>query len=131
MAQASFFTKLFVAAALWNLLGALFGFFNTAFTFELMFNRAIPDPLMFAIYKGAWGTTLIYFIGYLLVARNPQRHYGVVVTGGIGKLGYIMTLMQLYIAGIASPLVFVIVTGDALFFGLFCYYFYQLIKSAR
>jgi len=86
---------------------------------------------MFSVYKGAWGTTLVYFIGYLIVSRNPERHYGVVVTGGIGKLGYILTLMQLYSAGIASPIVFIIVIGDAVFVLLFCFYFYRLVMSAR
>ncbi|WP_404366797.1 hypothetical protein [Marinobacter sp.] len=130
MAHLSFFTKLFLVAALWNLTGAIFGFFNTAFTFEVIFNRMIEDPLMLAVYKGAWGTTLIYFIGYLIVARNPEKHYGIVITGGIGKLGYIITLLQLYVAGIASPIIFIIVIGDSIFLILFSYYFFHLLKSA-
>ena len=48
---------LFVAAALWNLLGAAFGYVNTEFTFQLFFGRAWTDPLMQPIYQGAWGTT--------------------------------------------------------------------------
>ncbi len=124
------FTRLFLLAAFWNLAGAGLGFFNTAFTFELIFNQALTDPLLFAVYQGAWGTTLTYFVGYLIVARNPPRHYGVVVTGGFGKLGFIVTLTELYIAGIASPIVFVIVIGDSLFLALFAYYFYAIYKSS-
>ncbi|MGI9571124.1 MAG: hypothetical protein ACR2PH_15630 [Desulfobulbia bacterium] len=125
------FSKLFVAASLWNLAGAIFGFFNTAFTFELIFNRELTDPLMFAIYQGAWGTTLTYFIGYLIVSRNPGRHFGVVVTGGIGKLGFIVTLLKLYSAGIAGPEILAIVIGDSAFLGLFAYYFYRLYQSTE
>ena len=44
------FTHLFLFASLWNLIGAIFGFFNTAFTFELTFNQALTDPLLFAVY---------------------------------------------------------------------------------
>ena len=116
------FSKLFIVASLWNLAGALFGFFNTAFTFELIFNKPLTDPLLFAVYKGAWGTTLTYFIGYLVVAHNPMKHFGVVITGGIGKLGFIVTMLQLYTAGIANAVVFVIVIGDALFLALFMAY---------
>lgn len=123
------FTRLFLLASAWNLAGALFGYFNTAFTFELIFGLELTDPLMFAIYKGAWGTTLTYFIGYLLVACNPPKHFGIVVTGGIGKLGFIITLLQLYFAGIASPIIFVIVIGDGVFLGLFIHYFMQIYKS--
>lgn len=125
----SSFRNLFLFASLWNLTGAVFGFFNTSFTFEIFFNRELTDPLLFAVYKGAWGTTLIYFIGYLLVSYNPAKHYGIVVTGGIGKLGFIISLLQLYFAGIAGPIIFVIVIGDGIFLILFAYYLFQLYKA--
>ncbi len=123
------FTKLFLFASAWNLAGALFGFFNTSFTFELIFNKQLTDPLMFAVYQGAWGTTLTYLIGYLLVAHNPVKHFGIVITGGMGKLGFIITLLKLYSAGIASPVIFVIVIGDAIFLALFAHYFFHIYKS--
>ena len=129
--SSSFYTKLFICAALWNLAGAILGFFNTAFTYELIFNQELNDPLMFAVYQGAWGTTLTYFIGYLIVARNPLRHFGVVVTGGIGKLGFIVTLLKLYSAGIAGPEIFVIVIGDGMFLGLFAVYFWWVWRLER
>lgn len=125
------FSKLFLFASIWNLIGALFGFFNTAFTFELIFAQTLSDPLLFAIYKGAWGTTLTYFVGYLLVAHNPAKHYGIVITGGIGKLGFIVTLLQLYSAGIAGPVIFLIVVGDAVFLALFVYYLIDVYKQPR
>jgi len=127
----SSFTRLFLFASLWNLTGAVFGFFNTAFTFEFIFNRELSDPLLFAVYKGAWGTTLTYFVGYLLVSYNPKKHYGIVITGGIGKLGFIVTLLQLYAAGIAGPTIFVVVIGDGIFLALFAYYFLQLYKETK
>ncbi|MFK7732535.1 MAG: hypothetical protein AB8B48_13030 [Pseudomonadales bacterium] len=129
MEHTSFFSRLFLAAALWNFSGAVLGYFNTAFAFEMFFNRELTDPLMFSIYKGAWGTTLTYFIGYLLVSRNPAKHYGIAITGGIGKLGFIISLLQLYTDGIASPIVFIVIIGDAIFLLLFAYYFYQLYSS--
>ncbi|MCL6416596.1 hypothetical protein MIB92_13130 [Aestuariirhabdus sp. Z084] len=128
--ERSAFTTLFLVAALWNLTGAIFGFFNTAFTFELFFDRGLSDPLMFAVYKGAWGTTLTYFVGYLMVSTNPVKHYGIVVIGSIGKLGFIITLLNLYVAGIAGPVIFVVVMGDGLFLILFAYYFAQLYKRS-
>lgn len=131
MEHTSFYSRLFLAAALWNLSGAILGYFNTAYAFEMFFNRELTDPLVFAIYKGAWGTTLTYFIGYLLVSRNPAKHYGIAIIGGIGKLGFIVSLLQLYTAGIASSIVFVVIIGDGIFLLLFVWYFFQLYSARQ
>jgi len=40
---------------------------------------------MMAIYRGAWCTALLYGFGFLLTARDPIRHVGVVWIGGSGK----------------------------------------------
>ncbi|MDH4122332.1 MAG: hypothetical protein OEV94_11580 [Deltaproteobacteria bacterium] len=122
------FRVLFIAAALWNLTGAVFGYFNTSHTFSVIFGRELTDPLYFAIYQGAWGTTLMYFLGYLIVAYNPVRHSGIVLIGGIGKVGYAVKLLQLYMAGIASSAALIVIIGDFTFAFLFCWYFYRLIK---
>lgn len=127
--EISFFRVLFLLASVWNLAGAAFGFFNTAFTYELIFSGELTDPLLFVVYKGAWGTTLTYVIGYFIVACNPAKHYGVVVTGSIGKLGFIASLLQLYSMGLAGSIIFVIVVGDAVFIGLFMYYLVRVYKS--
>lgn len=123
------FRAFFIVAALWNLLGAIFGYFNTAFTFQHFFGRELNDPLLYAIYKGAWGTTLVYFIGYLIVAFNPVRHPGIVIVGGIGKVGYAIKLLELYSTGIASPVVLIVVIGDFLFSLFFVYYFIRMYQA--
>lgn len=124
-----FFKYMFLLAALWNLIGAAFGFFNTAYTFQHLFDRELSDPLHHAIYQGSWGTTLVYFFGYLIVAYNPVKHPGIVIVGGIGKLGFAIKLMQLYLSGIANSLIFIVVVGDFIFLLLFVYYFMCLFKA--
>ena len=99
-----FFTGLFVLAAVWNLVGAGFGYFNTEYTFQGLFERELNDPLFYEIYKGAWGTTLMFFIGYLLVAYNPVKHSGVALIGGIGKLAFAIAELQLYLDGICKSI---------------------------
>ena len=127
--EITFFRVFFVLAALWNLTGSIFGYFNTAFTFSGFFNRELTDPLFFAIYQGAWGTTLVYFVGYSIVAYKPDRHAGIVIVGGIGKVGFAIKLLQLYLAGIASSVVFIVIIGDFVFSLLFLYYFYRLYRA--
>lgn len=124
-----FFKYMFLLAALWNLIGAAFGFFNTAYTFQHFFDRELSDPLYHAIYQGSWGTTFVYFFGYLIVAYNPVKHPGIVIVGGIGKLGFAIKLLQLYMSGISNSLIFIVVVGDFIFLLLFVYYFIFLFKA--
>lgn len=126
--ELKFFRAFFIVAALWNLTGAIFGYFNTAYTFQGLFDRELSDSLFYAVYKGAWGTTLVYFIGYLIVARDPIKHTGIVIVGGIGKVAYAMKLLEFYLTDVANSKVLIIVIGDFLFTVLFIYYFYRLIK---
>ncbi|CAD5249555.1 MULTISPECIES: hypothetical protein [unclassified Imperialibacter] len=127
--ELSFFKGLFVVSALWNLIGAIFGYFNTAFTFNGFFNRELADPLYYAIYQGAWGTTLVYFIGYSIVAYNPLKHTGIVIVGGIGKVGFAISLFKFYLSGLAGPVVFIVIVGDFIFSILFMYYFFRLYQT--
>ncbi len=127
--EITLFRVVFVLAALWNLAGGIIGYFNPAYGFELLFDRELADPLFAAIYKGACGTTLIYFIGYSVVALNPVRHTGIVLVGGIGKVGFAIQLMKFYSAGIANSNALVVIVGDFVFFLLFVYYFYRLVKT--
>lgn len=127
--EITFFRGLFIVSAIWNLIGAIFGYFNTAYTFNGFFNRELTDPLFYAIYQGAWGTTLVYFIGYLIVAYNPLKHTGIVIVGGIGKIGFAISLLKFYLAGLAGPVVFVVIAGDFIFALLFLFYFFRLYKA--
>jgi len=107
--ELTFFKVFFITASLWNLIGAFFGYFNTAYTF-----------------KGTWGTTLVYFIGYAIVAYNPLKHYGIVIVGGIGKVGFSISLFKLYLSGLANSVVFIVIIGDLIFSLFFVYYFFRL-----
>jgi uncharacterized membrane protein YhdT len=123
------FRVIFITAALWNLIGAIFGYFNTGYTFYNFFGKEVTDPLVYAIYQGSWGTTLVYFFGYLIVAYNPVKHTGIVIVGGIGKVGFAVKLLQLYSQGIANPIVFVVIVGDFIYLAFFVYYFYRMWRG--
>ena len=126
-----FFTGLFILAALWNLIGAGFGYFNTEYTFQGLFERELNDPLFYEIYKGAWGTTLMFFVGYLLVAYNPIKHSGVALIGGVGKLSFALAELQLYLSGLANAKILIIIAGDFIFCAFFVYYFTKLFALKK
>jgi hypothetical protein len=129
--EITFFRIFFIVSALWNLIGAIFGYFNTEYTFQGLFSKELTDPLYYAIYQGAWGTTLVYFIGYSIVAYNPLKHTGIVIVGGIGKIGFVISLLKFYLSGLAGSIVFVIIIGDFVFGLLFLYYFLRLFKTKK
>jgi hypothetical protein len=123
------FRTIFIAAAIWNLAGAILGYFNTAYAFQLFFDRELLDPLVYTIYKGAWGTTFVYFFGYLIVSYNPVKHSGIVIIGGIGKIGYVANMLQLYADDVATRESLIVIVGDSFFIALFIYYFLWLYKE--
>ena len=123
-----FFRIVFVVAALWNLAGGVPGYFDSANMFHRLFSRELTDPLMTAIYKGSWGTTFLYFFGYLLVAYNPVRHTGIVILGTIGKVFFAAGLLSAYLSGTATSFTLVVIAGDFIFTILFIAYLVRMTR---
>ena len=71
------------------------------------------------------------YIGYLIVALNPLRHTGIVIVGGIGKVGFAIMMLKFYAAGLANANALIVVVGDLIFCALFLYYFYRLVKTGN
>lgn len=117
---------LFVIAAIWNFAGALPGFFDTAHMFAREFGRPLVDPVMLVVYRGAWGTALLYGFGFLMAARNPLRHTGVVLMGGLGKAFFALHLLYMYWQGWTSAFAVVVIGGDVLFVAAFVAYFMRV-----
>lgn len=122
---------LFLIVALWNLTGAIPGYFLTEMTYHVFFGRELIDPLYLSIYRGAWGSTLLYFIGYLFVARRPEKHTGIVILGMIGKIFFAKTLLAHYLTGVAGPVVLIVISGDMLFSLLFIVYLYSMYRNGE
>ena len=123
------FRCIFVVAALWNLAGGIPGYFDSTRVFSELFGRELSDPLLISIYRGAWGTTFLYFVGYLIVARNPERHTGIVLLGTIGKLFFAANLLNLYTQDLATSSVLVVVVGDSVLSALFVLYLLRMHSS--
>src|SRR5687767_14269706 len=125
------FRAVFIAAAIWNLCGGVLGYFNPGHAFVLLFDRSADDPILLSVFQGASGTTFTYFFGYLIVAVNPLRHTGIVIVGGIGKVGFAIQMLKFYTAGLANANALIVVVGDLAFCALFLYYFYRVVKTGN
>lgn len=125
------FRILFLVSALWNFAGALPGLFDSAGMFAQEFGRPLTDPVLIAVYRGAWGTALLYGFGFLAVARDPVRHTGIVAMGGAGKALFALNLLHMYLQGWTSDFAVVVIAGDAVFVALFLVYFLRLAKAGH
>ena len=121
--ERKWYGRLFVIAAVWNLAGALPGFFDSAGMFAREFGRPLEDPVLEVVYRGTWGTALLYGFGFLVVAHDPLRHTGVALMGGVGKAFFALHLLYLYLQGWTSQFALVVIAGDAIFVALFVTYF--------
>ncbi|MEM8636376.1 MAG: hypothetical protein AAGF33_15525 [Pseudomonadota bacterium] len=124
-----FFRILFIVSAVWNFAGAIPGLMDTSGMFEREFGRALTDPVMVAVYRGAWGTAFLYGFGFLMAAANPVKHTGIVLMGGTGKALFALNLLFMYLNGWTSPFAMVVIAGDVAFIVLFALYFLQLKRS--
>ena len=129
--ERTLFTRLFVIAALWNFIGALPGFMDTEGMFAREFGRELSDPVLVIVYRGAWGTALLYGFGFLMVARSPERHTGVVLMGGLGKAIFALHLLSMYLKGWTSDFALVVIGGDAVFVAMFVAYFISLRRHGN
>jgi hypothetical protein len=120
---------LFVIAALWNFAGAVPGLADPGEMFAREFQRELSDPVMIAVYRGAWGTALLYGFGFLLAARDPARHVGIVLMGGLGKALFALNLASMYANGWTSEFALVVIIGDAVFVVLFGVYVARLLRA--
>lgn len=106
----------FLSAAVWTMLGALPGLLDAAGTFERFYGVAAESERLLDIYRGAWGQSLLFAIGYLLAAIDPYRHAAILVLGVIGKAVYAFGLAQAIVAGeVTSPVATAAVVGDTIF----------------
>lgn len=126
-----FFRALFLISALWNFAGAFPGLFDSAGMFEREFGHALVDPVMLAVYRGAWGTAFLYGLGFLVVAYNPVRHTGVVMMGGLGKALFAINLLAMYLNGWTSDFAIVVIAGDVVFVLLFVVFFRRLRRHGQ
>ncbi|MEM7006005.1 MAG: hypothetical protein AAF498_08985 [Pseudomonadota bacterium] len=126
-----FFRILFIVSAVWNFAGAIPGLMDTSGMFEREFGRALTDPVMVAVYRGAWGTAFLYGFGFLMAAANPVKHTGIVLMGGTGKALFALNLLFMYLNGWTSPFAMVVIAGDVAFIALFALYFLQLRRSGH
>jgi hypothetical protein len=102
----------FAATAVWTLLGAVPGFVDPLGSFVRFQGGPPASDLELQLYRGAWGQTLLFAVGYVFAAFDPRRHVLLLVLGGVGKLLYAARIL---VGGDAAPLALFAAVGDLVF----------------
>jgi len=101
--------------ALWTLSGAVPGFLFPEWTYESFYGHPAESQLIIDLFKGAWGQTLLFGLGYAFVALDPARHGLISLLGGIGKIMFAARLLITTKLEDFSGLSLLALGGDLLF----------------
>ncbi len=116
------FKLAFALVATWTALGAVPGFVDPQGSY-LRFHGHLPSsPEVLELYRGAWGQTLLFAVGYAFAAYDPRRHALLLLLGAIGKTLYTLRLLVPIAAGHAAPLTIFAAVGDALCVAVIAYW---------
>jgi hypothetical protein len=116
------FKLVFALVASWTALGAVPGFVDPRGSF-IRFHGHLPEsPQVLELYRGAWGQTLLFAVGYAFAARDPHRHALLLLLGAVGKTIYALRLLGPIVTGHAAPLTIVAALGDVLCVTLVTYW---------
>jgi hypothetical protein len=112
----------FGATALWTFLGAIPGTLDPVTSFT-RFHGGLPEsPLVLDLYRGAWGQTLLFAIGYAFAAFDPRRHSVLLLLGAVGKLLYAARILAV---GAPTPLATFAAAGDLVFVALIATFLFR------
>jgi small multidrug resistance pump len=125
----SFFKRMFLVGALWNLLGGAFIVLAT----NWIFSSAGLAPPVPPLYYQAWIALFLTFgIGYWIVSRDPYPNRNIALLGMIGKLAFagVFVYNLLAFEGQVPRFFLIPAAGDLIFAFLFWLYLRQARPSA-
>lgn len=100
-------------------MGAIPGYLDPEGSFARFFGAPADSPLVLELYRGAWGQTLLFAIGYGVASFDPRRHALVVVLGVTGKLLYAIRIFASLAERPPTPLALTAAIGDLVFVATF------------
>ena len=112
------FRYVLAVTALWTLMGAVPGYLDPAASFQRFSGAPAESPIVLELYRGAWGQTLLFAIGYAVASVDPRRHLLVVVLGAVGKSLYAARILVGFSGNPPNSLALTAALGDLVFVAL-------------
>jgi hypothetical protein len=98
---------------------------------RMMFGPEVAlDGLLLRYHLTMWLFVAAIGIGYLVAARDPARHWAMVVAGGIGKLAVAAVWIEMFVHGFGTPLLVVGAVFDGSLGVMFVLYVVWLRRTA-
>jgi hypothetical protein len=128
--NSSSYQKLFLLAAIWNLIAGGGMIFMPEFQFQLLFNNNLSEDQFYTklLFSCFGYSVLLFGLGYYLVSRDIQKNHGVVVIGILGKILVFTTFLLAFIAEKVSMIGFLTAFGDLIWAFAFIFFLFQRKK---
>lgn len=115
------YSRMFLLAALWNVLAAVAGLIFYQFQLQLFFGSEAHTECFYQAFfcRVAITAVLIFGIGYYMVSRKTTSNRGFVWLGALGKLSLFCAFTCLFITGKVTAIAFAVALGDLVWAILF------------
>ncbi|HBO76392.1 MAG TPA: hypothetical protein DIW47_00905 [Bacteroidetes bacterium] len=124
--KTGFWSRIFLAAALFNFAIGIPIFFFPVWSYGLAYHTENPEVASTYRFWSDFGFTVIAIgIGYFLVSLDVTKNRGIVWLGIIGKLFDVLVLSYRYIIGIACLTVLFPAIVDGIFVVLFLLFLFR------
>ena len=131
MLNAKLWSKIFLAAALFNYAMGLPIYFATEWTYELVYTEAVSRaPMALSLWADFGLMVLLIGFGYQIISYDVTQNRGIVLLGIFAKLFDVITLGYRYLIDLANFIVLIPAFIDGIFVVLFVI-FWVKSKQAR
>ena len=126
--NSKFWKILFLIAGLYTVGGVLPGIINPEKGVFEFTGQITEDWFTLYFFKSLWITVLVFGIGFLIAAKKPTNHIGIVIMGFFGKLLFAINILMQYQNGYFSEMANLAAFIDLIFviaFGVFIFKYYK------
>jgi hypothetical protein len=111
------FSVLLLAAAAWNIVGAILVLLNLKTHITVFFGADAVFENRVAIINtiGFWGQVILFGAGYLIVAADPTRNHGILYLAISGKIAVCILWVWCWLQGYVTVVAFWGGIGDLVF----------------
>ena len=124
------FQALFLAASAWNVAGAIMGLFFLDPLARLAWPgaRFLEDPISVQFAMMVFGLIAVLGVGYALVALDPSRNRGLILTAAIGK-PLVLAFGIYYSVGVGTAWLLLPAAGVVFFTSSFWWFLFRTRES--
>lgn len=130
--NSKFWKILFLIAGLYTAGGVLPGIIDPEKGVLEFTGRVIEDWFVIYFFRSLWITVSVFGIGFLIVAKNPNKHIGIVIMGFLGKLLFATNVLMQNQNGNLSQMAMTAAVVDLIFvtaFGIFIFKYYKYLRE--